>query len=99
MLRTGLQRLRPVYLTTVTTLLGLVPMAVKLNIDFVNADITIGAPSMDMWSAFSKSVIFGLGFATILTLIVTPCMLLVGVSMRKRFKEWWHRKVSKSDEN
>ena len=98
-LRTGLQRLRPVYLTTVTTVLGLVPMALKLNIDFVNADITIGAPSMDMWSAFSKSVIFGLGFATILTLIVTPCMLLVGVRMRKHFKEWWHRKFSKSDEN
>ncbi len=92
-IRTGLQRLRPVYLTTTTTILGLVPMALKLNMDFVNADITIGAPSMDMWSAFSKSVIFGLGFATILTLVVTPCMLLVGVRMRKQFKDWWQRKV------
>ena len=94
-IRTGLQRLRPVYLTTVTTILGLVPMAMKLNIDFINADITFGAPSMDMWSAFSKSMIFGLGFATILTLVVTPCMLLVGVKSRKRFREWWQRKFHK----
>ena len=95
-IRTGLQRLRPVYLTTVTTILGLVPMAMKLNIDFINANITFGAPSMDMWSAFSKSMIFGLGFATILTLVVTPCMILVGVKTRKSFKEWWQRKFNKN---
>ncbi len=96
-IRTGLQRLRPVYLTTVTTILGLVPMAMKVNIDFINADITVGAPSMDMWSAFSKSMIFGLGFATILTLVVTPCMILYGVKIRKKFKEWWHRKFHKEE--
>ena len=96
--RTGLQRLRPVYLTTVTTILGLVPMAMKLNIDFINAKVTFGAPSMDMWSAFSKSMIFGLGFATILTLIVTPCMLLVGVRMRSRIRNWWKQKFRKSEE-
>ncbi len=95
-LRTGLQRLRPVYLTTGTTILGLLPMAMKLNIDFINANITIGAPSMDMWSAFSKSFMFGLGFATILTLIVTPCMILVGVQMRQNFKNWWNKKFNKN---
>lgn len=95
-IRTGLQRLRPVYLTTTTTILGLVPMALKLNIDFVNAEITVGAPSMDMWSAFSKSVIFGLGFATILTLIITPCMLLVGVRSREYIKTWWKAKFNKN---
>ena len=93
--QTGLQRIRPVYLTTTTTILGLVPMALKLNIDFINADITIGSPSMDMWAAFSKSVIFGLGFATILTLIVTPCMILIGVQVRAKFKWWWQNKFSK----
>ena len=72
-------------------------MALKLNIDFINADITFGAPSMDMWSAFSKSMIFGLGFATILTLVVTPCMLLVGVKTRKSFKNWWYRKFHKEE--
>ena len=96
-LRTGLQRLRPVYLTTTTTILGLVPMAIKLNIDFVNAEITVGAPSMDMWSAFSKSVICGLGFATLLTLVVTPCMILVGVNMRKKFKLWWNKKFHREE--
>ncbi len=95
LIRTGLQRIRPVYLTTTTTILGLVPMALKLNIDFINADITIGSPSMDMWAAFSKSVIFGLGFATILTLIVTPCMILIGVQLRAKFKWWWQNKFSK----
>ena len=98
LIRTGLQRIRPVYLTTVTTVLGLVPMALKLNIDFIHADISIGSPSMDMWSAFSKSVIFGLSFATILTLIVTPCMILIGVRVRKRFHNWWERKFKKNNE-
>ncbi|MGN0930002.1 MAG: efflux RND transporter permease subunit [Alphaproteobacteria bacterium] len=98
LIRTGLQRIRPVYLTTVTTILGLVPMALKLNIDFINANITIGSPSMDMWSAFSKSVIFGLSFATILTLIVTPCMILIGVNVRSKFHHWWTTKVRKNKE-
>ena len=96
-IRTGLQRLRPVYLTTTTTILGMVPMALKLNIDFMNAKITIGAPSMDMWATFSKSMIFGLGFATILTLVVTPCMLLVGVRMRAKFRVWWENRVAQKN--
>ena len=98
LIRTGLQRIRPVYLTTITTMLGLVPMALKLNIDFINANITIGSPSMDMWAAFSKSVIFGLGFATILTLVVTPCMILIGVRLRAKVKNWWHNKFKKDIE-
>jgi multidrug efflux pump len=87
--RTGLQRLRPVYLTTITTMLGLLPMALKLNIDFTNADITVGAPSMGMWAAFSRSMIFGLGFSTVLTLVLTPCMLLMGLRMKTWLKAWW----------
>jgi multidrug efflux pump len=77
-IRTGVLRLRPVILTTITTILGLVPMALRLNIDFFSGAIIMGGPSMDMWSKFSRSVIFGLSFATILTLVFTPCMLYLG---------------------
>ena len=90
--RTGLQRLRPVYLTTITTMLGLLPMALKLNIDFTNADITVGAPSMGMWAAFSRSMIFGLGFSTVLTLVLTPCMILMGIRMKAGIKDWWRKR-------
>jgi len=82
--RTGLLRIRPVYLTAITTGLGVLPMALKLNIDFMNAQITYGSPSMTVWSSFSRSLIFGLGFATILTLVVTPCMLMIGVRFKQR---------------
>lgn len=74
-LRTGAQRLRPVLLTTVTTGLGLLPMMFKVNVDFVNRDVAIGAPSMQWWSQLSIAVVCGLAFATVLTLIVTPCLL------------------------
>ena len=82
--RTGLLRIRPVYLTAITTALGVLPMALMLNIDFVNASITYGSPSMAVWSSFSRSLIFGLSFSTILTLVVTPCMLLIGARFKDR---------------
>ncbi|MEQ8968107.1 MAG: efflux RND transporter permease subunit [Azospirillaceae bacterium] len=76
-LRTGAQRLRPVMLTTVTTILGLMPMVLGTNIDFVGREVAIGAPSTQWWSSLSTAVVFGLAFATLLTLIVTPCALQV----------------------
>lgn len=85
-LRTGVQRLRPVLLTTVTTIFGLIPMAMALNVDFINRDITVGAPSMQWWVQLSTSVVSGLTFATILTLIVTPCALMLGADVGKKFK-------------
>ena len=77
-LRTGAQRLRPVMLTMVTTSLGLLPMVLKMNIDFVNPAITFNAPSTQWWVQLSTSVSFGLLFATMLTLILTPCLLILG---------------------
>lgn len=73
--RTGAQRLRPVLLTTITTMAGLMPMVFKLNIDFFNRTVTFGGPISDWWVQLSTAVVFGLGFATILTLILTPAML------------------------
>ena len=74
-LRTGAQRLRPVLLTTVTTITGLLPMVLQINIDLIGREISFGAPSTQWWVQLSTAVAFGLGFATLLTLIVTPCLL------------------------
>ncbi len=86
-LRTGAQRLRPVLLTTVTTILGLAPMVMEMNIDLVNRNIEFGGPSTQWWSQLATAVAGGLAFATILTLIVTPCMLtLTGKRSKKQSK-------------
>ena len=83
-LRTGAQRLRPVILTSVTTALGLMPMVLGMNLDFVNRTIVFGAPSTQWWIELSTAIAGGLVFATILTLVVTPAMLMLGV----RQTEW-----------
>ncbi len=75
-LRTGAQRLRPVLLTTITTILGLMPMVLQTNINFFTRDIVVNAPSTQWWVSLSTAIVFGLGFATILTLIITPCALI-----------------------
>tara|TARA_B100001057_G_scaffold114615_1_gene113029 strand:+ start:4931 stop:8071 length:3141 start_codon:yes stop_codon:yes gene_type:complete len=73
----GVQRLRPVLLTTITTVLGLMPMVFQTNIDFLTREITVGAPSTQWWVSLSTTIVFGLSFATVLTLIVTPCALML----------------------
>ena len=80
----GAQRLRPVLLTTVTTVLGLLPMVLKLNIDFVTRAITHGGPSTDWWVELSTAVAGGLAFATLITLVLTPCLLLLGARTSSR---------------
>ncbi|WP_440878200.1 efflux RND transporter permease subunit [Vibrio natriegens] len=77
-LRTGVQRLRPVLLTTITTILGLLPMVLEMNIDLINQKIEFGAPSTQWWSQLATAVSGGLAFATLLTLVLTPCLLMLG---------------------
>jgi len=85
-LRTGAQRLRPVMLTTITTILGLLPMVLKLNIDLINREVVYGAPSTAFWVQLATAVAGGLLFATLLTLIVTPSMLKIGANVSSRFQ-------------
>lgn len=85
LLRTGAQRLRPILLTAGTTVLGLIPMVIGLNINFMNGKITMGAPSSQWWTQLSTSIAGGLAFATILTLFFTPCLLLAGKKMAQFF--------------
>lgn len=84
-LRTGAQRLRPVMLTTVTTILGLMPMVLQVNIDILGRDVSYGAPSTEWWVQLSSAVAGGLAFSTLLTLIVTPSMLMIGNRTSKFF--------------
>jgi multidrug efflux pump len=74
-LRTGAQRLRPVMLTTITTILGLLPMVLQVNLDFFNRTAVFGAPSTQWWTQLATAIAGGLAFATVLTLILTPCLL------------------------
>ncbi|MEY4092452.1 MAG: hypothetical protein RLZZ496_1634 [Pseudomonadota bacterium] len=71
------ERARPVVLTAVTAILGVLAIAFGINLDFVNRDIAIGAPSTQWWTHLSAAIVFGLGFATILTLVVTPAALMM----------------------
>ena len=86
-IRTGVQRLRPVMLTTITTILGLVPMVFQLNIDLIHQSISVGAPSAQWWTQLSTAIAGGLTFATPLTLILTPCLLVLGYRRGERKKD------------
>lgn len=74
-LRTAGQRLRPVMLTTITTICGLLPMATQINVGFFDRSVTYGGPVSVWWVQLSTAIIAGLSFATLLTLVVTPVLL------------------------
>ncbi|MCB1359596.1 MAG: efflux RND transporter permease subunit [Rhodobacteraceae bacterium] len=74
-IRTAEQRLRPVLLTTITTMAGLMPMMLGLNIDFMNGGYTIDSPTSMWWKPLATAVVFGLGVSTVLTLVLTPALL------------------------
>ncbi len=83
-LQTGAERLRPVLLTTVTTVLGLLPMVLKMNINLFTRDVSFGAPSTQYWAQLASAVVGGLIFATVLTLVLTPCLLVLGERLYRR---------------
>jgi multidrug efflux pump len=77
--RTAEARIRPVLLTTVTTMAGLTPMMYGISVDFFNGGYTVDAPTALWWKQLATAVVFGLGLATVLTLVVTPSMLAMRV--------------------
>ncbi|MGE3800297.1 MAG: efflux RND transporter permease subunit [Candidatus Kapaibacterium sp.] len=102
----GVTRLRPVVLTTLTTIIGLVPLAIGLNVDFVgimtklDPNFFVGGEQSQWWFSLCITVIFGLSFATVMTLIVVPVMYSLADSLRiwlKR-KMWVAAKDGKGEE-
>ncbi len=85
-IRTGVQRLRPVLLTTLTTFFGLIPMAIGLNINFINQEINFGSPSSQWWLQLSNAIVFGIIFSFVLTLIVTPSLIYIGEKLFRNEK-------------
>lgn len=83
-LETGCLRLRPVLLTAVTTILGLMPMVLGVNVNLLEPSLGIDAPSTQWWTQLSSAIAGGLTFATLLTLLLTPCMLVLGAKLFKR---------------
>ena len=90
-LRTAGQRLRPILLTTITTMLRLLPMAIQVNVDFFSRGVTVGGPVAAWWIQLSTAIIYGLGFSTLLTLILVPVLLVAPSMIRKSIRHRFGR--------
>jgi len=97
-IRTAAQRFRPVLLTKATAIAGMLPLMLAFEVDFANREIIIGGPDAGQWVQMATAIVWGLLFASLLTLMVTPCMLALPQAMRDhgatyRFARWVKRKL------
>ncbi|MEP4148598.1 MAG: efflux RND transporter permease subunit [Halioglobus sp.] len=93
--RATAQRLRPVLLTTVTTVCGLLPLACGYSIDLISRTVTANGEMAMFWGPLSQAIVFGLTFATLLTLIATPAMLALPITLKEKV-DHFRRKRSTS---
>ena len=83
-MKTCKQRLRPILLTTATTIFGLLPLALGVSVDVIGRELIVGSRVVGWWQNLASSIVFGLAFSTILTLIFTPAALI----LPSRIKSW-----------
>jgi len=85
-IKTCKQRLRPILLTTATTIFGLLPLAIGLSIDVLGREIIVGSRVVGWWQNLASSIVFGLAFSTVLTLIFTPAALILPSRIKARLE-------------
>ncbi|MCB2135297.1 MAG: efflux RND transporter permease subunit, partial [Rhodobacteraceae bacterium] len=96
-LQTCRERARPVVLTALTAILGVLPIAFGLNLEILSHETSYGAPSTQWWISLSSAIVFGLAFATVLTLIVTPSLLMITSRDKPREGSGWFRRKRTDD--
>ena len=87
-IKTALSRLRPILITTTTTVMGLLPMMFNVNFDFFNLDILINAPSGQWWEEMATTIAGGVCCSLVLTLTFTPAMLMIKAP-RDEEEDWF----------
>ena len=87
--RAAKSRFRPVLLTTVTTIVGLLPLANGLSVDIVNRSWEYGGSVASWWQPLASAIVNGLTLSTVMTLLLTPAMLLLPSIIRARLPIWF----------